>query len=265
MRTVACDEAVKRPEKGFTRVLPSAGLQPSQLLHTRSAGIRSVAPTRCDPGRSGLEWAMGDGYPDLEIPYHQWTPATMRYSSTHKEETRRKLLAQSRAIAKRGGFATTGIDALMASIGLSGGAFYNHFASKQALFEALVSEEVEQSAEMLAGDDSSPPDHVARCLRNYLSSVHALHPENGCVLPTLGPEIARAEPAVREVVEAALKRTQKSWSSRTGDSDAAWALIAQCVGALVLARSVESERTRKEILAASRRFLAEALSIDSLR
>lgn len=51
----------------------------------------------------------------------------------------------------------------------------------------------------------------------------------------------------------------KSWSQRTGDPDAGWALIAQCVGALVLARAVESERTRKEILAASRRFLDKAL------
>ena len=68
-----------------------------------------------------------------------------------------------------------------------------------------------------------------------------------------------AGPEVRSVVEASLKRTQKSWSARTGDPDAAWALIAQCVGALVLARAVESERTRKDILAASRRFLDKAL------
>ncbi|ANB76047.1 TetR/AcrR family transcriptional regulator [Paraburkholderia phytofirmans] len=189
----------------------------------------------------------------------------MRYSSTHKAETRQRLIASSKAIAKRGGFATTGVDALMGSIGLTGGAFYNHFPSKDALFEALVAEEVEKSTEMLAGDGTSPVDHVAKCLRNYLSSFHALHPEEGCVLPTLGPEIARAAPDVREAVEDAVKRIQKSWSNRTGDSDAAWALIAQCVGALVLARAVETERTRKEILAASRRFLAKALAMDSLR
>ncbi len=191
--------------------------------------------------------------------------STMRYSSTHKAETRQKLIASSRAIAKRGGFATTGIDELMASIGLTGGAFYNHFPSKQALFQALVDEEVEKSSEMLAGDDTSPDDHVAKCLRNYLSSFHALHPEEGCVLPTLGPEISRASPEVRASVEQAVKQIQKSWSGRTGDSDAAWALMAQCIGALVLARTVETERTRKEILAASRRFLAKALAMDSLR
>jgi hypothetical protein len=95
-----------------------------------------------------------------------------------------------------------------------------------------------------------------------LSSSHALHPETGCVLPALGPEIARASPEVRAMVEQGLKRLQKSWSSRMGDPDAAWALIAQCVGALVLARAVESERTRKEILASSRRFIDETHALD---
>jgi TetR/AcrR family transcriptional repressor of nem operon len=189
----------------------------------------------------------------------------MRYSSTHKQETREKLMASSRAIAKQGGFASTSVDALMSSIGLTGGAFYNHFSSKQALFEALIAEEMENSSEMLAGDASAESDHVAKCLRSYLSTFHAMHPEDGCVLPTLGAEISRATPEVREQVEQAVKRTQKNWSNRIGDSDAAWALIAQCVGALVLARTVESERTRKEILAASRRFLGKALSMDSLR
>ena len=179
----------------------------------------------------------------------------MRYSSTHKDETREKLLASSRAVAKRGGFGTTGVDALMSAIGLTGGAFYSHFPSKQALFAALIEEEIANSTDMLAGDEDSPPDHAAKRIRSYLSSAHALHPETGCVLPALGPEIARADPEVREAVERGLKRLQKSWSERVGDPDAAWALLAQCVGALMLARMVESEKTRKEILAASRRFL----------
>ncbi|MFZ3128418.1 MAG: TetR/AcrR family transcriptional regulator [Rhodoferax sp.] len=183
----------------------------------------------------------------------------MRYAKTHKDETRQKLLESSRAIAKKGGFKATGVDALMGSIGLTGGAFYSHFPSKQALFEALIAQEMDHSSAMLAGDRDSPDNHVAKCLRDYLSSFHAMNPEVGCVLPTLGAEIAQAGSEVRSTVEAALKRTQKSWSQRTGDPDAGWALMAQCVGALVLARAVESDRTRKEILAASRRFLDQAL------
>jgi AcrR family transcriptional regulator len=186
----------------------------------------------------------------------------MRYPSTHKEETRKKLIGSARAIAKRGGFGTTGVDELMASIGLTGGAFYGHFPSKEALFAELVEQEISNSAEMLAVDETSPPDHVAKRLRSYLSSAHALHPESGCVLPALGPEIARAAPEVRAAVEQGLKRLQKSWSGRIGDPDAAWALIAQCVGALVLSRAVESERTRKEILASSRRFIDQTHALD---
>jgi len=186
----------------------------------------------------------------------------MRYSSSHKQETRAKLLASSKAIAKQGGFDATGIDALMSAIGLSGGAFYNHFPSKQALFEALVREELESSSQMLAGDDQSDADHVAKCLRRYLSTSHAANPESGCALPTLGPEIARSSKDVRKAAEKSLKHTHDSWSERINDPDGAWALIAQCVGALVLARSVDSDKTRRDILAACRRHIGRTHSLD---
>jgi TetR/AcrR family transcriptional regulator, transcriptional repressor for nem operon len=73
---------------------------------------------------------------------------------------------------------------------------------------------------------------------------------------------ARADPEVKATVEQGLKQLQKSWAGRIGNPDAAWALIAQCVGALVLARCVESERTRKDILASSRRFIEEKHAVD---
>lgn len=184
----------------------------------------------------------------------------MRYTTTHKEETREKLIDSSRAIAKKGGFSTTGVDALMGAIGLTGGAFYSHFGSKSELFAALVERELTNSSEMLAGTEDSPPDHVAKCLRSYLSTQHAAHPETGCVLPALGAEIARADPEVRTKVESSLKKLQRSWSNRLdGDDDAAWAVMAQCIGALILARVVESERTRQEILASSRRSVQSFL------
>lgn len=179
----------------------------------------------------------------------------MRYSKTHKDETRLKLLCSSRAITKKGGFGVTSVDALMSAVGMTGGAFYNHFPSKQALFQAVIEEEVENSREMLAGDENSSDDHVIKWLRKYLSVSHALHPDEGCVLPTLGPEIARSGPEVRQAVEAGVTSIQKAWSSRTEGSDAAWAVIAQCIGAIALARMVESEETRQEILDANLRVI----------
>mgnify|MGYP003519215346 CR=1 FL=1 len=130
----------------------------------------------------------------------------MRYANTHKEDTRNKLLASSRAIAKRGGFTSTGVDALMGSIGLSGGAFYSHFPSKQALFEAIIDAEISNSTDMLAGNEDSPDNHVAKCLRDYLSTFHAMNPDVGCVLPALGAEIARAGPQGNSVRKSAVYR-----------------------------------------------------------
>ena len=188
----------------------------------------------------------------------------MRYPAKHKEETRRKLVESARALTKREGFGQTGVDALMKSIGLTGGAFYGHFDSKDDLFAEMVLQEIDNSTRMLAGDGGSDPNHVAKCIRRYLSSAHAANPDTGCVLPTLGPEVARAAPQVRARVEEGLKKIRKSWSERLDNPDAGWALIAQCVGALVIARAVESERTRKEILASSRRFLAESLGLEAM-
>ena len=51
----------------------------------------------------------------------------MRYPQNRKAETRQKLIEKAGALAKKDGFATTGVDGLMASVGLTGGAFYSHF------------------------------------------------------------------------------------------------------------------------------------------
>jgi len=182
----------------------------------------------------------------------------MRYSATHKEETRTKLLESSGNIAKTGGFDSTGIDALMAALGLTGGAFYSHFSSKQDLFAALVEREIDRSAKMLAGTPDSPSDHVSKCVRSYLSTFHAEHPESGCVLVALGAEIARSSPEVRAGVEQSLKQVQSAWTGRLGgDKGKAWAVMAQLIGALVLARVVESPRTRQQILTSSRSAVQE--------
>ncbi len=183
----------------------------------------------------------------------------MRYSATHKQATRAKLIASSRAIAKRDGFEAAGVDGLMAAIGLSGGAFYNHFASKDELFAALVECEMAHSTVLLAGADAADPDAIVGALRRYLTSAHASQPEAGCALPALGAEIARADVSVRSGVEQSLRKLQRAWRDRlAGDGDRAWALIAQCVGAILLARVVASGRTRGEILASNRRFAEQA-------
>ena len=182
----------------------------------------------------------------------------MRYSSSHKQETRQRLVESSGAIAKRGGFATTGVDGLMKAIGLTGGAFYSHFPSKNDLFTEVVRRELSQSP-ILAREGGLTRQTLERCLDSYLSLAHLYNPEAGCAIPALGAEIARADIQVREEAEHWLSTLQQAWASALGDGQLAWALIAQCVGALVVARMLASEETQREVLDASRSVLHTTL------
>ena len=125
----------------------------------------------------------------------------MRYSASHKLETREKLLQSSAVSAKKSGFSTVGVDGLMKAIGLSGGAFYSHFSSKDELFASIVERELGQSLERLGGR-TRIASKLERCLKHYLSMAHVEHPESGCALPALGAEIARSDVEVRQQARA---------------------------------------------------------------
>ncbi|WP_369986856.1 TetR/AcrR family transcriptional regulator [Pseudomonas xanthosomatis] len=180
----------------------------------------------------------------------------MRYSTEHKQQTRDKLLASSGALAKRGGFAGTGVAGLMKAIGLTGGAFYNHFPSKDDLFTEVVRRELGNSP--LARTSIDRP-RLKRLLEQYLSLAHLHNAEGGCPLPPLGVEIARAERPVREEAEHWLVQLQKAWGATLDDPQLAWALISQCVGAMVVGRMLASEPVQEQVLQASRTLLEQVL------
>ena len=62
----------------------------------------------------------------------------MRYPKGQREKTRAKILDAAMRLFKRNGFAATGVDAVMAAVDMTAGAFYGHFASKDALFAEAI-------------------------------------------------------------------------------------------------------------------------------
>jgi len=184
----------------------------------------------------------------------------VRYSTDHKQQTRDRLLASSGALAKRGGFASTGVAGLMKAIGLTGGAFYNHFPSKDDLFTEVVRQELCNSPLARLATQGASRERLARCLQQYLSLAHLHNAEGGCPLPPLGVEIARAERPVREQAEHWLVGLHAAWSQTLEDEALHCALLSQCVGALVVGRMLASEAVQTQVLDASRRFVDRALN-----
>ena len=177
----------------------------------------------------------------------------MRYPKDHKDASRQRLLAHSGSHAKQHGFEGSGMAALAASAGVTTGALYKHFDGKADLLKALVATELERTAQMLAAIDAADSAGAASVLAGYLSLQHVRRPGQGCPLPSLAPEIARAGEPVRAAYQAGLLDIHAQLARLTASADDAWTLLAQHVGAVMLARALPDERLQLELLAALRR------------
>ena len=127
---------------------------------------------------------------------------------------------------------------------------------------AVIATELARTAQMYAGIDPDDSNSAARSLAGYLSLQHVMHPEQGCPLPSLTPEIARADDAAKAAYQAGLLEIHATLRRLTATSEDAWTLMAQNVGAVMLARALPDERLQKEILAALRKA-GESLLTDS--
>ena len=106
---------------------------------------------------------------------------------------------------------------------------------------------------------------AAKSLAGYLSLQHVRHPEQGCPLPSLTPEIARADDAAKAAYEAGLLEIHAKLRRLTATSEDAWTLMAQNVGAVMLSRAIPDEKLQREILAALRQAGEKLLADSSSR
>jgi len=71
----------------------------------------------------------------------------MRYDKGHKDETRRHILDVASAQFRESGIAAVGLAGIMSEAGLTNGAFYTHFASKEDLVQEVLTDALTRRAE----------------------------------------------------------------------------------------------------------------------
>jgi AcrR family transcriptional regulator len=146
------------------------------------------------------------------------------------------------------------MDSLAAAAGVTTGSLYKHFEGKSDLFAALIRSELQRTAQRFSAIEPGDLEAATKALAAYLSLYHVKHPEAGCALPSLTPEVARADESVRDAFQSGMIAIHAIVADRfTGSSDTAWALIAQSVGAVMLARAMRDETVRRELLGAAAR------------
>lgn len=186
----------------------------------------------------------------------------MRYTNDYKNQARAKLVEAGGRHAKKHGFNSSGMADLASAAGVTTGSLYKHFSGKSDLFVALITAELKRTADMYQMVDVSDAEQVSRVLRGYLSLSHVHHPDTGCPLPSLAAEVGRADDQVKQAFDIGIEAIHTNVSAITGDSETAWAIIAQNVGAVMLARAIQSDLLQNNLLAAVRKAGGTLLSKD---
>jgi TetR/AcrR family transcriptional repressor of nem operon len=119
----------------------------------------------------------------------------MRYRPEHKAETHKKIVEDASRRVRAGGLDGAGVAAVMRDTGLTHGGFYKHFSNKDDLLAESVTEAFrDMGARLIRVAGQSPPSTAWKAMvTEYLSQDHCDHPDRGCPLAALAPELARAD------------------------------------------------------------------------
>src|SRR5437764_5147223 len=182
----------------------------------------------------------------------------MRVSRIQAAENRQTVIDVASRLFRENGFDGIGLKDLMEAAGLTQGAFYKQFASKDDL-AAQASRRALESAfgRWSAAAEANPKDPLGAVIAFYLSMGHRQERMDGCPVVALGSDVARQSVDVKASFEAGIKNYLEMlgrWISDTDSEDStdkAMTILSTMVGAVVLSRAVNNKRLSKRFLQAA--------------
>ncbi|WP_433797113.1 TetR/AcrR family transcriptional regulator [Actinoplanes sp. CA-252034] len=189
-----------------------------------------------------------------------------RYGREHKEETRRRMVKSAGRRLKKDGLDGSGVATLMADAGLTNGAFYAHFESKDELIAATITDQLQEQRVLLRGLVDEP-DGFMRFVHGYLSPGHRDDAENGCPSGALLDEVVRSSPVIRRAYSAGILGVADDLAALMAPGAPAagrrraLGCIAVLVGSLQLARAIDDPHESEAVLAEGVRAISALLAI----
>jgi AcrR family transcriptional regulator len=169
----------------------------------------------------------------------------LRYPPDQKARAREALLQAGARSLKTSGFNGIGVDGLAAAAGVTSGAFYSNFPSKEAMLEAVIDAGLGEP--FLADTDSTTPAEgrarLIKFVEDYISAAHSLDPAEGCVMPALSADVSRAQPQVKDAYQhkmtALVDRIAGLLDGDESDRQRrAWSIVALMVGSILISRGI---------------------------
>ena len=183
----------------------------------------------------------------------------MRYPANETAQKRERILDEAARLFRERGFDRVGVAEILQAAGLTHGAFYAHFASKEALASEALARAFARSEKRLFRKRHADEDLKQRFVERYLNRAHLNDPGDGCPLVTLGAEVARSDAlqdGFTEALEQMIEKMAESfdWTPPTDDASGmqprarSIMLLSTAVGALTLARAVNNPQLANEVL-----------------
>ncbi|MER8367826.1 TetR/AcrR family transcriptional regulator [Mesorhizobium sp. M0991] len=189
----------------------------------------------------------------------------MRVSRTRAAENRETVINVASRLFRERGFDGIGLKDLMKGAGLTQGAFYKQFASKDDL-AAQASRRAMESAthRWSAATAANPNDPLGAVIAFYLSMDHRGEKMDGCPIVALGSDAARQGMDVKAPFEAGIKEHLEILGrfvaeANGGEFDGkAMAILSTMVGALMLSRVINDPDLAQAFLDAAANQVRES-------
>ena len=178
----------------------------------------------------------------------------MRYGKDQKQATRQRIVEAAGRRFKQDGIDGAGVATLMSDAGLTNGAFYAHFMSKEDLVANVLTDQLRTQRHSF---DAQPSDRAGleAIIRAYLSPEHRDQCADGCPSAALLDEIARRPAATRQVFTDELLATADDIAARLDPTDPeaartdALTIFGLMLGTLQLARALTDRDLSDQLLA----------------
>jgi TetR/AcrR family transcriptional regulator, transcriptional repressor for nem operon len=190
----------------------------------------------------------------------------MRVSRIQAAENRQTVINVASRLFRSRGFDGIGLKDLMEAAGLTQGAFYKQFASKDDLAAEASRRALESaSSRWSAAAEANPQDPLGAVIAFYLSTEHREERMDGCPIVALGSDAARQGADVKASFEAGIKehldilsRFIARANGKKSDGKA-MAILSMMVGAMTLSRVVNDPDLAQGFLDAATDQVREAV------
>ncbi|VAW94810.1 Transcriptional regulator, AcrR family [hydrothermal vent metagenome] len=181
----------------------------------------------------------------------------MRHKGINKEETRRKMTEAVGQGFRQHGYAGIGVDGLAKAAGVTSGAFYSHFGSKDGAFEVALAAGLDEVIKGMPEFQSEyGVDWVKAFADYYLGKQHRTDLACGCAMAALTSEVVRSSAELHAKYEKKMKVIAELVArGLAGGTDKerlarAWSMLGVLIGGINIARAMKGTKASEEVAAA---------------